>query len=204
MLIRVHAQRGASLIEVAIVLVILAVAVTAGLPSYQQWLRNTQIRNATESIQNGLQQARQEAIRLNRTVIFSLVSLSDPRVMDNSCALSSTAASWVVSLANPAGLCGTSPATDGSSLLLAARAAGEGGQSVALSAQSAGGATANQVSFNGFGEVTRGTTPIAQVDVSGSPSATEDRNLRIVIGTGGGVRLCDPKVQSAGDPRRCS
>ena len=203
MLIAVRRQRGLTLVEIAVVITILAVAIAMGMPSYHQWLRNTQIRNAAESIQNGLQQARNEAVRLNRTTRFSLVALTDSRVMDDSCALSDAGPSWVVSLASPASKCGTAPSLTTDPMILASRAAGDGSRNVAVLAVDAAGAAASQVSFNGFGQVARGTTPIARIDIAGSPDTDGDRKLRIVIGNGGGVRLCDPAVSATTDPRKC-
>ena len=49
-----------TLIEMLIGLVILGVLMALGVPSFFAWLQSTQVRNAAESIQNGLQLARAE------------------------------------------------------------------------------------------------------------------------------------------------
>ncbi len=100
-----QAMRGMTLIEVAVVLVILGLLLMAALPTAGTWMRNTQVRNTASSMLAGLAQARNEAIRRNTPIRFSLVSLSDSAVMNDTCAVSRTGVSWVVSARDPAGYC---------------------------------------------------------------------------------------------------
>ena len=72
MLIARQRLRGFSLIELMVGLAILGVLLAAGAPSFRTWLNNTQIRNAAEAIQNGLQQARAAAVQRNSLVVFTL------------------------------------------------------------------------------------------------------------------------------------
>ncbi len=65
-------QKGVTLIELMIGISIMAILLAAGLPSFQTWVQNTQIRTSTESVQNGLQLARAEAVRRNEQVSFIL------------------------------------------------------------------------------------------------------------------------------------
>lgn len=67
-------QRGVTLIELLIAMAILAILLGVAVPNFTTWLQNTQIRTATESIKNGLQLARAEAIRRNEPVNFVLSS----------------------------------------------------------------------------------------------------------------------------------
>src|SRR5580700_9727263 len=85
-------QRGVTLIELAVVLAVVAILFATAAPSFAAWIHNVQIRTATESVQNGLQLARAEAIRRNRSVMFWLTSNATPPTAD-----------WVVGCANPAG-----------------------------------------------------------------------------------------------------
>lgn len=55
-----------------VAIAVLIIVVSMGMPSYNIWIQNTRLRNAAESIQNGLQLARAEAVARNRTVRFSL------------------------------------------------------------------------------------------------------------------------------------
>jgi type IV fimbrial biogenesis protein FimT len=65
---------GFSLIELMIGIVILGITVSFGVSSFRVWIQNTQIRTAAESIQNGLQLARSEAVKLNANVNFILAT----------------------------------------------------------------------------------------------------------------------------------
>ena len=86
-------SRGFSLIELMITLAVLGMLLAIGLPNMGTWLQNTQIRNAAESINSGLQFARAEAVKRNTTVRFQLVN-----DMTNTCQLSTSGKNWVVSL----------------------------------------------------------------------------------------------------------
>ncbi|HTY02511.1 MAG TPA: GspH/FimT family pseudopilin [Rhodocyclaceae bacterium] len=63
-------SRGFTLVELMVTIAILAVLMALGAPQFKAWLQNTQVRTATESIQNGLQLARAEAVRRNCNVEF--------------------------------------------------------------------------------------------------------------------------------------
>lgn len=64
------AQSGLSLVELMIAIVIVGVLMVVGVNSYSQWIQNQQVRVAAESILNGLQLARSEAVQRNTTVQF--------------------------------------------------------------------------------------------------------------------------------------
>lgn len=204
-------RRGLTLIELMVALVVLGGLLVLAMPSVGQWLRNIQIRNAGESIISGLQQARSEAVRRNQNVIFSLVTSSSGNagLLDSSCALSSSSASWVVSLSSPAGACNTAPsaavtATTAAPQLIAKHASGDGSANVSLAVRAADCSTAaatTQVTFNGFGRLANATS-LRCLHLSHSNAGT--RPLRVLIGTNGSTRLCDPAVTATDDPRRCA
>lgn len=192
-------QRGVTLIELMVTLAIVAIVVFAVLPDIGSWMRNTQIRNAAESIEAGLQRARNEAVHRNRTVQFTLVSLTDPANIDNSCAPSSTAASWVISLADPTGNCGA--ANNVTPFVVDSHAMADGSSTVSVSAVQADGATAaSSVTFDGLGRIVS-AAPIASIDVTHASAGT--RPLRIVLTASGSIRTCDPNMGDATDPRHC-
>ncbi|GAB4181397.1 MAG: hypothetical protein OHK0026_13540 [Rhodocyclaceae bacterium] len=60
--------RGFTLAELVIALAILAIIATLALPSFQTMIENQRLRAAAESVLNGLQLARAEAIRRNTRV----------------------------------------------------------------------------------------------------------------------------------------
>lgn len=66
------AQQGVTLIELVIGLIITGILLALAIPSYKDWIQSSQIRTAAESIQNGLQLARAEAVSRNSPVTFTL------------------------------------------------------------------------------------------------------------------------------------
>lgn len=197
MLTRPDSVTGFSLIELMIGVAVLGIVLMIGLPSMATWMQNTQIRNAAETITSGLNLARAEALRRNANVRFQLVDS-----LDSSCALSSLASNWVVSLTNPAGACDSAPAEDGP--IVQKKDGNEGSPNAAVISL---GATDTLV-FNGLGRVLQ-VTPITQLDVSNPnggaclTAAGPMRCLRVTISTGGQIRMCDPAVADNTDPRAC-
>jgi type IV fimbrial biogenesis protein FimT len=202
-------QRGVTLIEVAIVLVVTAILLSQAAPAFTAWIRNVQIRTATESIQNGMQLARSEAIRRNRSVMFWLTAeAANPPTAD-----------WLVGCANPVGA-GAAPEAAGD---CPGSATGGGvppngppfnwiqrqtaaGQQTALPQVTTTPARSDVVTFNSLGMVTAnvdGTAPITQVDLTDpTMAAGAARALRVTV-SGGQIRMCDPSLNPATDPRGC-
>ncbi len=195
-------QRGVTLIELAVTMAMFAVLLAAVAPSIGTWVRNTQIRNTATSIQAGLMRARNEAVRRNQPVRFSLVSLTQTTAMDDSCAVSSSGVSWVVSLNDPAAKCATAVSDTTAPRILEKHAGGVGGNNVTVAARTSGGAAADTITFNGFGRVT-GAAAIGRIDVDNVVPGGDYRELRLVVGAGGTIRMCEPDVTAADDPRRC-
>jgi type IV fimbrial biogenesis protein FimT len=197
-------QAGVSLIEMMIAIVILALLLALGLPNMAVWLNNSRLRTTGETVLSGLQLARTEAIKRNQVVRFQLVS-----DLTSGCALSTQGTSWVVSLEDPSGACHTAPSDTVAPMVVQAKAGDEGGGSVQL--QALGAATAH---FNGLGRITSpsGAANMTRIDIAnpvGGVCQHVDadngtmRCLRINISTGGEVKMCDPAVADATDPRRC-
>lgn len=193
-------NRGISLIEVAITLVILALLIALGAPSFQTWLLNTQIRNSAEAMSAGLQLARGEAVRRNQAVQFTLVSLTNPAVLDNACVVSATGASWIVSLDDPSNKCASDVSDSTVPRIVGKRAAGDGSAAASVAGSDASGNAASSVTFNGFGR-TNGANPLAQINVTSASNGA--RALRVQISSGGAIRLCDPSISDTTDPRKC-
>ena len=195
-------QRGVSMIEIAITMALAAILLFAVAPEVTSMLANSRIRSTAESLQQGLQQARNEALRRNREVTFWLTTPNAAGTLDNSCALSSTAAGWVVSLNDPAGKCAVASSSSVDPMLVEKSVGGGLSSGVTLNALQTDNATAaTRVVFDGFGRVATATS-IARVDLENANS--NFRPLRIQITRGGGVRLCEPRVSDTSDPRRCT
>jgi type IV fimbrial biogenesis protein FimT len=142
-----------TLIELLIGIAILGILAAIAVPSYNEFIANTQIRTTTESIRNGLQVARAEAIKRNATVTFTLNNNT----------------SWVVGCATATANC---PATIQSK---AAREGGSDAVSVAITGT-------NPVAFNSFGNAVAGDF-IVNVDSSTIAAAkSKDSRVRVGTG----------------------
>lgn len=183
---KVSKQAGFSLIEMMIVVAVMGILAAVGLPNYQAWIQNTQIRTAAESIQTGLQKARIEAVKRNVSVKFVLGANS----------------AWTVSCVTAAqcpdlGLGG----------IVETRGAKEGSSANISVTPDVGGA--DTIIFTNMGTVMPNppapTAPFTQLDIDNTAiSATESRDLSIRLGLGGVSRMCDPYTGlSSTDPRRC-
>jgi len=194
---------GFTLVELAITLAVFGVLMAVIAPSAGAWMANMQVRATAESIQSGLHKARMEAVRRNQPVRFSLVSTANSSVMDNSCALSATAASWVVSVNDPSTKCGGALSDTTDPMLVETYAAGVYARRVTVAARQADGVTAaSSVVFDGFGRISGGAA-LAMITINNFDTSDDFRPLRVVIADGGGIRLCDPRVTEATDPRAC-
>lgn len=209
-------QSGLGLIEVLVVLAIIAVLMRLAVPVFGVWIGNVQIRSATESLQSGLQLARAEAIRRNRSTIFWLTSAGAAgSAADWMVACSPTSASGSGAVPEATGDCpGPTDTTSVPAFVSGATtginwirwqlsAAQQTSQAqIALSPN-----TSTLVTFNSVGMVTAnadGTSSVQQIDITNPSIATSSaRPLRILIG-GAASRVCDPALALAADPRGCS
>lgn len=172
-------QRGFSIIEAMVVVTVIAVLMILAVPMGVEWLANSRIRSAGESMLAGLQLARAEAVKRNAPVEF---------VVD-----AAAGSGWVVRVA----LSGEE---------IQARAAGEGTADVTVAVTPAG---ATRISFDGLGRRTANidaSAPIERLDLDLPASvlaADKTRDLRLQFGPGGQIVMCDPNVTATGDVRIC-
>lgn len=194
------AARGFTLIELAVTLVILGILMMYGIQSYSEWIANTRLRTTAEILSEGLSRARNEAIKRNRLVSIYLVDN-----LSSGCALSASGTSWVVGLTSPVGGCDVAVSDTVTPFIVDKRSGTEMTSGVTVAATSSTGAAATTVVFNGLGRmVTTGTTPITQINIDSSTlAASKSRDLRIVLTTGGMIKMCDPSITVTTDPRKC-
>lgn len=197
---------GFTLIELMVTVAVLAALLLAVTPVVRDWMLDIEIRNAAESISSGLNRARALAVQRNEPVMFSLVSNeAQPGTLDNSCALSATSASWVVSLDSPAGQCGQQLGTTTGTRLVERHARGDGSTGVQVEVRDASCQSATghaQVVFNGFGRAQTDPAPIRCIVIT-HPGSSTTRTLHVMLNTGGAVRTCDPAATDPRDTRRC-
>jgi type IV fimbrial biogenesis protein FimT len=175
-----------SLVELMVALSIMAILVVIGIPSYQQWLLNTRVRSAAESIQNGLRYARNEAVQRSANVMFNLAGGNSPN--------------WTVCLSGSGSSC---PASGSSVLQTYASTNANVGVLITTSTSTtsvANGAygstvsgTGGSVAFNSLGRpVTYGGTSIVRIDTYTSSTNTANiRRLMTAISPGGEINMCD-------------
>lgn len=170
-------QRGVTLIELLIAVAILGVLMAIGAPSFSSWLQNSQIKNAAGSIQDGLQQARAEAVRRNTRVQFEL----------------SGGSGWTVG-------CTSSGATCPS--VIEDRSSNEGSPNAVVTADEdtivfnglgrVVPTPADDIDIDV-------TNPAGGTCIASSGTM---RCLRIAVSTGGQIRMCDPALPNT-SPKGC-
>lgn len=175
MLIRVR-QAGVSIIEALVVVALVVILVLLALPMGVDWLANSRLRTAAESMMAGLQLARAEAVRRNARIEF---------VLDGG-------AGWTVQTVAGA--------------VIQQRGAGEGTADVVVTPTPN---DATLVTFDGLGRRRANadaSNPVERIDLDLSANTLppeKTRDLRLQIGVGGQVLLCDPNVTDTADVRIC-
>lgn len=192
-MLRLGRQTGVSLVELLIGIAIVSLLMVMGAPAFNLWIQNTQVRTAAESIQNGLQIARTEAVRRNTNVRFSLADAGG-------------LVAWSVDCVTVTADC---PAA------IQARSGGEGGANaragIAVATGTLGTALAPGaglpagVTFDGLGRVPTANigTDIARIDVTNAVRA-DARRMVILVNPGGQTRMCDPALSLATNPQGCA
>ena len=171
------AYRGFTLIELMIGLTMVAIMMTLALPQYGTYVQNTKIRNAAESVLNGLQFARSEAVMRNTNVQFVL----------------GTGSGWTVSVVSPVET-------------LQSRMSEQGSVGVTVNPSPANATTVTFNSLGRVTANAGGSNSLTQVAFDVPPEALSpalSRDLNVTISPGGRVRMCDPNVTEATDARTC-
>lgn len=209
-----HNSKGMTLVEIMVALVIVFILLTAAMPNFYEWIQNSRIRTAAESIQNGLALARTEAVHRNTTAQFVSCGRSSWDVI----VASSVAASSTVCAAS----------VGAGWISIQSRSAEE------VSPTDLVDLSQTAIGFNGLGKQVSVTNPYDGITTPGTPGtvdinvsasgvsatnclcssgtcgypagisyATDGklRCLRITVTPGGQVRMCNPAL--SGPPQGC-
>jgi len=173
-----HRAAGFTLVELMIGIAIAALLVVLAIPSYQVWVADAQIRNAAESIADGMRYAQSQAIARNSTIEFII----DP---------TTGTGGWRARLVIDGSIIQTATLAEGSNL-------------TAMRTFPAGANTVTFTSLGGIALANADASPIlTEVDVTTATSVSGTRNLNVLVGAGrAGIKLCDPKWPAT-DPKGC-
>lgn len=192
------AERGLTLIEVMVTVSVFGMLLLAVVPSVASAVQDTRARGVAEHMLQGLNKARIEAIKQNRSVTFWLVD----QIADG-CKLSPTSGAWVVSMDSPAGSCGHAASLVSSPRIIQTFGFTELSRGVVIRGLDDGASLATSgATFNGYGRLQLASGGLMRIDVEHAGSSS--RRFSIEVSPAGGVRLCDRAIDSSsGDPRAC-
>ena len=180
--------RGFTIIELVIAIALVGTLLKLGVPSFVAWVRNAQVRTVADALQNGVRLAQSEAVRRNRSVVLSLTNAQP--------AQDATAAAngkfWSVQFIPQFGDSTTSP-----NLFIQGGALTDVASGVAIQGPAA-------ICINSTGRMVAQTAANTRVGAACSVSNSTynitltgaDRPLRVTVGLGGQMRLCDPNRPS--------
>lgn len=164
-------QLGFNLIELMVTIAVFGIIMAIAIPSFKTMMKNSQVRNAAESVSNGLLKARAEAVSRNTRIDFVL----------------GTDSSWTINQVSPVAI-------------IESRSSKDGSANVTLTAVDGANAAATTVSFTALGGILNGSDPIEKIDFTAEGA---DRDLRVIVGLAGKVKMCDPNLTDTTSPRAC-
>jgi len=168
-------QRGFTMVELMVTVGVIAVIATLAVPTMRDVIANGRVRATSESIQNGLAQARAEAVRLNTQVEFVL-----------------SATGWQVRKASDATVLHQSSGREGST-----------GMKITNTPGGADRITYNAFGLAASLNPSDASAPLSRldIDISNPPSSDHYHPLAVQL-IGGSARVCDPSVAST-EPKAC-
>ncbi|MEK6664247.1 MAG: GspH/FimT family pseudopilin [Pseudomonadota bacterium] len=173
---------GVTLIELMIAITLVALLLGLGVPSFGTWIQNTQIRTSAESILNGFNLARAEAVRRNAPTSFVFTNNLPIVGNVNTITPATTGTSWMVRTFQTGGVY---TATD----FIQGRSGADGSPNAVVAASQA------TITFNSLGRVT--PTPGANITINVTNNTGGTRPLNVVVTPGGQIRMCDPNLPTA-------
>jgi type IV fimbrial biogenesis protein FimT len=162
------------------------------MPGFSNWLRNARVRTTAESVQNGLQLARAEAVRRN-TPVASSRQHHRCRLRPRHCRseLGRQPRRPERALRHP-------PSADTDPRIIQSRSAAEGGAATTIAS------VHHRLASTAWGAPRRPAMSISRA--RDGEACLEDggpvRCLRVVVSLGGQIRMCDPALPD-GDAQAC-
>ena len=177
---------GFTAVELMTAIAILAILLGLAVPSLTEWVRNNQVRAVANALQNGFRSARADALSRGQPVVLFL---TDSKVNSSTSSFSAKAnGKYWATLTMPGLMVGETAALLNSGML------SDVADGVTISGPSA-------VCFNSLGRMTANAAPGPSGATCALPTtATESidismtgakRRLRVLVSTGGTVRMCD-------------
>ncbi len=166
---KMRAAAGFTVVELMITVVIVAILVSLAAPTMRSFIENARIRAASESLQNGITLARNEAVRRNVQVEFVRLNPG-----------------WVVRLPGSA------------DALHSGGAAGEGASSLDFDLSPAGADRVTFDPFGRITANADTSDSLTGIDIASTnpPTSGNYRPLRIQLQSTGVPRLCNPAAAS--------
>lgn len=197
-------NRGFSLIELLVALVVMGILMTFLMPVYSDYVRNVKVRVEAESFVSGVQLARAEAVRRNVPVEFLLTSDAPTEANVATATASASGPNWIVRTADMAIF------IEGK---IAAASAGASqvriNDTTSPAVDDVGdpppGSPIASITFNSLGRAAIAADTAFKFTVPGVKCQTDSgpvRCMRVTVSVFGQARLCDPRT-AAGDPRSC-
>ena len=190
---------GFTLIELIVALALFSILMLMAVPTFTQWIRNTQIRSVAESLQHDLRKAKDRAGLLNRHVVLSMTNANPaPNITAAAGGINWTIQSIPLFASDPNHpqyIQGSNIASSYPGITIAGP--------TTLCFNSSSQVTANPLPGTGT-PCTVPITPIIYTVTRSGATPGQDRPLAITVSLAGEIRMCDPNRSLAlGQPDGC-
>lgn len=190
---RVKRAAGFTLLEMIVAITIFGILVAITVPAMRTWISNSKVRAVADTLQTGLRLAQAESLRRSRQVVFALTNSTTPQ--NGTFTAVNNGTNWAIMVV---------PAmTDGSEANPASMFVESGSLSISSGNIQVTGPAA--ICFNSIGRLVANPAPGVAganctvpagnlnytVQIAGANPAAF-RALRVVLGLGGQVHMCDP------------
>ena len=180
---------GFTIIELMVSISVIGLLLVLGIPTYEQWTQNTRIRTATESIQNGLRLARNDAAQQATNIRFQLTSAAGGWEV---CSLGTGEAACPANASSILEQYTGDNGSDGLEITTSTAVASVTGANW-YGATIAGAAAGSGVTFSSLARPSNyGGTDVLRIDASATQAGA--RRLVTTISAGGMVNMCDPLI----------